>query len=250
MARLPSLRTRQSRRGIAAALALVGVGLVATAGMLVLTGHAAGGDARLETGLQLERSVPAPAQPAVHPGALHATFRRASQRELRAKHAPRRKHVPVQIQMPDPIRILIPAIGVSAPIIPVGLNADRTLQVPDSFSEAGWFRRGPEPGEPGPAVIVGHVDSVNGPGVFYHLRALQNGDLIKVDLKNGWTVRYLVSSHVAAPKNDFPTKLVYGRTDKPTVRLITCDGQFDASTGHYVDNYIVFARFNGIHRTN
>jgi LPXTG-site transpeptidase (sortase) family protein len=250
MGRLPSLMTRQGRRGIAAALALVGVGLVATAGMLVLTGHAAGGDPRLETGLQLERAVPTPAQPVVNPGALHATFKRASQKELRAKHAPGRKQVPVQIQMPDPVRIRIPAIGVSAPIIPVGLNADRTLQVPDSFSAAGWFTRGPEPGEPGPAVIVGHVDSVNGPGVFYHLRALENGDVIKVVLKNGWTVRYLVSSHVAAPKNDFPTRLVYGRTEKPTVRLITCDGQFDAATGHYVDNYIVFARFNGVHRTN
>lgn len=250
MGRLPSLMTRQGRRGIAAALALVGVGLVATAGMLVLTGRAAGGDPRLETGLQLERAVPAPAQPALHPGALHATFKRASQKELRAKHAPRRKQVPVQIQMPDPVRILIPAIRVSAPIIPVGLNADRTLQVPDSFSEAGWFTRGAEPGEQGPAVIVGHVDAVDGPGVFYHLRALKDGDAIKVVLKNGWTVRYLVSSDLAAPKKDFPTKLVYGRTEKPTLRLITCDGQFDIATGHYVDNYIVFARFNGLHRTN
>jgi LPXTG-site transpeptidase (sortase) family protein len=250
MGRLPSVLTRQSRRRIAAALTLVGVALFAAAGMLVLTGRAAGGDPRLETGFQLERSVSAPAQPAVHPGALHATFKLASQKELRAKHAPRRRHVPVQIQMPDPVRILIPAIGVSAPVIPENLNADRTLQVPDSFSEAGWFTRGPEPGEPGPAVIVGHVDSVNGPGAFYHLRALKNGDLIKVALKNGWTVRYLVSSHLAAPKNDFPTKLVYGRTEKPTLRLITCDGQFDTSTGHYIDNYIVFARFDGVHRTN
>jgi sortase (surface protein transpeptidase) len=250
MGRLPSLMTRQSRRGIAAALALVGVGFVAAAGMLVLTGHAAGGDPRLRTGPQLERAVSAPPQPAVLPGAVHATFKRASQRELHTKHAARRKQVPVQIQMPDPVRILVPAIGVTAPIIAVGLNADRTLQVPDSFSEAAWFTRGPEPGEPGPAVIVGHVDSVDGPGAFYHLRALKDGDVIKVVLKNGWTVRYLVSSHLAAPKNDFPTKLVYGRTEKPTLRLITCDGQFDTSTGHYVDNYIVFARFDGVHRVN
>jgi LPXTG-site transpeptidase (sortase) family protein len=247
MVRFPSLMTRQSRRRIAAALALVGVGLVLGAGMLVLTSRAADGRLRLQTSLQRERAVSAPAQPAVHPGALHATYKRPSQKELRAKHAPRRKTVPVQ--MPEPVRILIPAIGVSAPIIPVGLNA-RTLQVPVSFSEAGWFTRGPEPGEPGPAVIVGHVDSIDGPGVFFHLRALKEGDVIKVALKNGWTVRYLVSSHVAAPKNDFPTKLVYGRTDKPTLRLITCDGQFDTSTGHYVDNYIVFARFDGVHRTN
>jgi sortase (surface protein transpeptidase) len=246
MARLPRLITRQGRRGIAAALALVGFGLVLAAGMLALAGHAADGRPRLQTSLQHARAVSAPAQPAVHPGALHATYKSPSQKELRAKHAPRRKPVPVQ--MPEPVRILIPAIGVSAPILPVGLNADRTLQVPVTFSETGWFTRGPEPGEPGPAVIVGHVDSVDGPGVFYHLRALRNGDLIKVVLENGWTVRYLVSSHLAAPKNGFPTKAVYRHTEKPTLRLITCDGQFDTATGHYVDNYIVFARFDGLHR--
>jgi sortase (surface protein transpeptidase) len=246
MARLPRLITRQGRRGIAAALALVGFGLVLAAGMLALTGHAADGRPRLQTSLQHARAVSAPAQPAVHPGALHATYKSPSQKELRAKHAPRRKTVPVQ--MPEPVRILIPAIGVSAPILRVGLNADRTLQVPVTFSETGWFTRGPEPGEPGPAVIVGHVDSVDGPGVFYHLRALRNGDLIKVVLENGWTVRYLVSSHLAAPKNGFPTKAVYRHTEKPTLRLITCDGQFDTATGHYVDNYIVFARFDGLHR--
>ena len=128
MGRSPSLMTRQSRRRIAAALALVGVGLVLGAGMLVLTSRAADGRLRLQTSLQRERAVSAPAQPTVHPGALHATYKRPSQKELRAKHAPRRKPVPVQ--MPDPVRILIPAIGISAPIIPVGLNPDRTLQVP------------------------------------------------------------------------------------------------------------------------
>ena len=242
MTRLPGVMTRQSRRGIAAALALVGVGLVLAAGMLVLTGHAAGGDSRLQTGRQLQRVVSSPAQPSVH--------QHASQSELHAKNAQRKTQVPVRVHMPDPVRILIPEIGISAPIIPVGLNPDRTLQVPKSFSVAGWFTRGPEPGELGPAVIVGHVDSIDGPGVFYHLRALRSGDLIKIGLRNGWTVRYLVGSHLAAPKNDFPTKLVYSHTEKPTLRLITCDGQFDTATGHYVDNYIVFARFDGLHRPN
>ena len=243
MGRLPSLTTRQSRRGIAAALAFVGVGLVAVAGMLVLSGHAAGGDPRLRTDLQLERAFNSAPRPGLQD-------ERTMQPDLHATRAPRKKQVPVEIQMPDPVTIVIPAIGVSAPVVRLGLNADRTLQVPDSFAEAGWFTRGPEPGEPGPAVIVGHVDSVNGPGVFYHLRALKNGDVIKVVLKNGWTVRYLVSSHLAALKNDFPTKLVYGPSERPTLRLITCDGQFDTSTGHYVDNYIVFARFDSMRRAS
>jgi len=209
----------------------VGVGLLAAAGMLALAGRADGGDPELDTASQLQRA-------GAFPPAGGSGHERAQQK---AK-------VPIRMEMPDPIRIVIPAMGVSARIVPLGLNADRTLQVPDSFSKAGWFRGGPEPGEPGPAVIVGHVDSVDGPGVFYRLRALKSGDVVKVTLENGWTVRYLVHSHLATPKNDFPTKLVYGQTEKPTLRLITCDGQFDTSTGHFVDNYIVFARFDGLRR--
>jgi sortase (surface protein transpeptidase) len=212
-------------------LALVGFGLLAAAGVLALASRADGGDPHLDTASQLQRA-----------DASQST------EEPAAKPAPRRPKVPIRTEMPEPVRIVIPAMGVSAPIVPLDLNADRTLQVPDSFSEAGWFRGGPEPGEVGPAVIVGHVDSVNGPGVFYRLRALSSGDVVKVTLKNGWTVRYAVRSHLAAPKTDFPTKLVYGHTDKPTLRLITCDGQFDTSTSHFVDNYIVFARFEGLHR--
>jgi sortase (surface protein transpeptidase) len=230
--RLPSPMTRQSRRGIAAALAFVGVGVVVAAGTLALSGQAADGRPRLQTGSQRERAASAPSQPAV-------------QQDVDTRRTHQAIRVSIHAQMPNPVRIVIPAMDVAAPLIPLGLNPDRTLQVPNSFSEAGWFTGGPEPGEPGPAVIVGHVDSVDGPGVFYHLRALRRGDEIKVVLRNGWTIRYLVSSHLAAPKNDFPTKLVYAHTEKPTLRLITCDGQFDTSTGHYVDNYIVFARGRG-----
>jgi LPXTG-site transpeptidase (sortase) family protein len=144
-------------------------------------------------------------------------------------------------QMPRPVRVLIPAIGVSAPVIPLHLNRDRTLQVPKSFSQTGWFVGGPEPGENGAAVIAGHVDSKSGPAVFYRLRALRRGDQIKVVLKNKSTIRFVVQSMRKVSKKHFPTKLVYGKTTSPTLRLITCDGRFDRSTGHYVDNYVVFA---------
>lgn len=150
--------------------------------------------------------------------------------------------------MPAPVKISIPAIGVSAPIIPLDLGADRTLQVPASFSVTGWFRGGAEPGEEGPAVVVGHVDSVSGPGIFYHLRALRKNDVIKVVASDGSTVHYKVSATMAAPKNNFPTNAVYGRTPKPTLRLVTCDGAFNSATGHYVDNFIVFAQWAGTHR--
>jgi hypothetical protein len=144
-------------------------------------------------------------------------------------------------QVPRPVRIVIPAIAVSAPVIPLHLNRNRTLQVPKNFSQTGWFVGGPEPGENGAAVIVGHVDSKSGPAVFYRLRALRRGDVIKVVLKNKSTVRFVVRSSRRVPKKRFPTELVYGKTKGPTLRLITCDGRFDRSTGHYVDNNVVFA---------
>jgi LPXTG-site transpeptidase (sortase) family protein len=144
-------------------------------------------------------------------------------------------------QMPRPVRIVIPAIRVSAPVVPLHLKRNHTLQVPRIWSQAGWFVGGPEPGETGAAVIAGHVDSKSGPAVFYRLRALRRGDVIKVVLKNGSTVRFVVRSTRRVPKKHFPTKLVYGKTARPTLRLITCDGRFDRSTGHYVDNHLVFA---------
>jgi LPXTG-site transpeptidase (sortase) family protein len=171
---------------------------------------------------QTERSLPAPSAQAIARVS-------AQTRAVRGR------------QMPRPVRIIIPAISVSASIIPLHLNRDRTLQVPGNFSQAGWFVGGPEPGENGAAVIAAHVDSKRGPAVFYRLRALRRGDSIQVVLKNKSTVRFIVRSTRKVPKKRFPTQLVYGKTKSPTLRLITCDGRFDRSTGHYVDNYVVFA---------
>jgi LPXTG-site transpeptidase (sortase) family protein len=144
-------------------------------------------------------------------------------------------------QMPRPVRIVIPAIRVSAPVIPLHLKRDHSLQVPKVWGQAGWFVGGPEPGENGAAVIVGHVDSTSGPAVFYRLRALRRGDVIKVVLKNRKTLRFVVQGSRRVPKKHFPTKLVYGRTKTPTLRLITCDGWFNSAIHHYVDDRVVFA---------
>ena len=144
-------------------------------------------------------------------------------------------------QMPRPVRIVIPSIGLSAPVVPLGLNPDRTLQVPRNFGDTGWFRGGPEPGEPGAAVIVGHVASRSGPAVFYRLREVRVGQLITIRLQGGSIVRYVVNSMVRVQKSHFPTKRVYARTKQPTLRLITCAGKLNLTTGHHPDNYIVFA---------
>ena len=150
--------------------------------------------------------------------------------------------------MAIPARISIPAIGVSAAVIPLHLNRDHTLQVPSNFAQTGWFVGGPEPGETGAAVVAGHVDSRSGPAVFYRLRALLPGDRVRLTLRDRTVVRFEVTGTKAVPKKRFPARLVYRRTARPTLRLITCDGAFDSSTGHYVDNYIVFAKLLSIWR--
>ena len=141
-----------------------------------------------------------------------------------------------------PVRIEIPAIGVRAPIIRLGLNPDRTLEVPKDFGDTGWWSGGPRPGEPGPAVIAGHVDSHTGPAVFYRLRELRPRDTIVVVRRDGTRARFTVQGSEQYPKARFPTARVYGRTAGPTLRLITCGGTFDQSTGHYLDNTVVYAR--------
>jgi sortase (surface protein transpeptidase) len=180
--------------------------------------------------------------PTPHPVADAALLRTPAAAVAAAKAPePVRKAKTVWKQMPPPARLQIPAIGVSAPVIKLGRNVDGTAEVPRSFSDTGWFEPGPEPGELGAAVMLGHVDSVSGPGAFYRLRALRRGDRINVVLRTGKRLRFVVTGSMEAPKNNFPTKLVYKKTPRPTLRLITCGGAFDRSTRHYLDNYIVFA---------
>jgi len=160
---------------------------------------------------------------------------RAARRSLVAARTPSRR------EMPIPVRISIPAIGVDAPIVRLGLNPDRTIQVPKNFAEAGWFQPGPEPGERGAAVIVGHLDSRLGPGVFYRLHELPVGAVIKIKVQDGRTVRFIARSMIRVPKSRFPTTRVYVHTGPPALRLVTCAGKLNWATGHHRDNYIVFA---------
>jgi hypothetical protein len=172
------------------------------------------------------------------------TTPRASERLPAAVVRGERPGEPVRTQLRNaspPRRISIPAIGVSAPVIPLHLNPDRTLEVPRDYAQTGWFTGGPEPGERGPSVIVGHVDSKTGPAVFYRLRELRRGQIIKIGRIDGTTVRFRVDGLERWPKSEFPTSRVYGRTRGATLRLVTCSGNFDPASGHYEDNTIVFA---------
>lgn len=135
----------------------------------------------------------------------------------------------------------MPAIGVDAEVIRLGKAADGSLETPDDFSQAGWWSGGYAPGGSGPAVIVGHVDNKSGPAVFYDLSELVPGDRIEVEADDGTRRGFVVAEVKEYRKVAFPTEEVYGRTDHPTLRLVTCGGPFDRGTGHYVNNVVVYA---------
>ena len=108
------------------------------------------------------------------------------------------------------MRLTVPAIGVETPLVRLGLEPDRTMQVPEDFGRAGWFAEGPAPGQPGPAVIAGHVDSRTGPAVFYRLRDLRPGDHIDVTRADRTRLRFVVDTTHSFPKTRFPTDAVFG----------------------------------------
>jgi sortase (surface protein transpeptidase) len=228
-------RPKHQRRGIGAALVLAGLALVVAAGVVALT---ASKKSVLSRSDQSTRALSAPDE------RLHATF--GTRQSGRHDRSGQSSLPSVPTDMPVPELISIPAIGVRAPVISLGLNSDGTLEVPSIASETGWFRDGPEPGEPGASILVGHVSGRAGPAVFYHLRALRRGDEIKISLEDGSIVRFTVRSSFSAPKSRFPTDRVYIHGGAPTLHLITCDGAFDRATGHYVDNYIVVAKLTSV----
>jgi Sortase domain len=146
-----------------------------------------------------------------------------------------------------PVSISIPAIGVTSKLMEVGLNPDGTIQVPPLndpplTNEAAWYKYSPTPGQPGPAIIEGHVDSASeGPSVFFRLGALKPGDLVNVTLADREVAVFKVSAVRSYLKSQFPTSTIYGFTDYASLRLITCGGDFDGQSGHYTSNVVAFA---------
>ncbi|MCW2845951.1 MAG: putative secreted protein [Nocardioides sp.] len=139
-----------------------------------------------------------------------------------------------------PVRISIPAIDVSARVTRLGVNADRTVEVPGDPATTGWYRYGPRPGTRGSAVILGHVDSDSGPAVFYRLRDLEPGDEVSVRAANGSVSRFRVLRLRTYPNADFPAEQVYGPHGRTHgLQLVTCGGAYDSATG-YQANVVVF----------
>jgi hypothetical protein len=142
-----------------------------------------------------------------------------------------------------PVSLRIPSIGVRTDgLVELQLDGSGKLEAPRSFHRAGWYAGGPAPGELGPSVIAGHVDSHAGPAVFYRLGSLEKGATVEVKREDGSTAHFVVDAVARYSKAEFPTAVVYGNTtDRAELRLITCGGAFDSSIGHYVDNIVAFA---------
>jgi sortase (surface protein transpeptidase) len=141
-----------------------------------------------------------------------------------------------------PTRVEITRIGVHSTLIDLHLDARGRLEVPQDPAQAGWWTGGPRPGQDGPAVIVGHVDSVLGPGVFHGLPHLEPGDEIVVHRADDTEARFAVERVERWAKDAFPTDAVYREADGDELRLITCGGRWDQRSLRYLDNVIVFAR--------
>lgn len=137
--------------------------------------------------------------------------------------------------------LLIPDLGVYSALAPVGVDGAGALVPPADPDVAGWFAGSAAPGDPGPSVIVGHVDSRAGPAVFFGLGGLDVGASVEVRRSDGRAVFFRVVDVYDVPKVGFPTGRVYGPVPGPELRLITCGGEFDSSTGHYLRNVVVTA---------
>ncbi|GII58144.1 hypothetical protein Pth03_65330 [Planotetraspora thailandica] len=161
---------------------------------------------------------------------------------------PRPTVPPAPPLMPStPKRLIIPKLGVNAPVESVGLDKGGAIETPaiNDANLVGWYRGGPTPGEAGPAVMLGHKDTVSRSAVFSRLYQIRSGDTIEVVRLDGTTAIFTVGGVEQANKQTFPTDRVYGSRVDAELRLITCGGAYNQTTGHYLDNIIVYAWMTG-----
>lgn len=146
-----------------------------------------------------------------------------------------------------PTRLEVPSIGVDSSLVPLGLQADRTVQVPplSAPKQAGYFKYSAMPGAVGPAVMLGHINGGGVRGVFFDLANTKPGAQIMVTRADGIKAVFTVSAVRSFSKTDFPTKLVYGKTPDSELRLISCGGELDTEAHSYLSNIVVFATLSG-----
>ncbi|HXV35371.1 MAG TPA: class F sortase [Gaiellaceae bacterium] len=143
-----------------------------------------------------------------------------------------------------PTSLRIAALGLVAPVRPVGV-VDGLVEVPGDAGLVGWYRHGASPGEPGSAVLVGHVDLDGRRGVFFRLRDLQPGAVVTVGFARGDARSFRVVARRSYPKGRLPAQVVFAESGPPYLTLVTCGGDFDAARGEYEENVVVLATLVG-----
>jgi len=183
---------------------------------------------------------------ASHPGDVPRPLAKSSPAPHGIFAAPPAAHSAKQVARP--VALTIPAIAVRTPLARLSRTPQGTLQAPASTTVAGWYTGSPRPGEIGSSIIAGHIDSTQGPAVFFRLRLLRPGDLVYVRRSDGTLAVFRVYAEHMYPKNHFPTERVYGPTPDAELHLITCGGVFDQATGSYLSNVVVYATQISVHR--
>jgi LPXTG-site transpeptidase (sortase) family protein len=140
----------------------------------------------------------------------------------------------------EPARLVIPALGVDDQIVPVGMKDSVAMEIPP-LGLVGWYKLGAVPGGSGPSVLVSHVSWGGKKGVFYKLKDLKVGDQFTVCDASGDSALFQVDAAETILKADLPTEKIWNKTDAAVIRLITCGGKYDAKSGHYLSNVIVYA---------
>jgi len=170
-------------------------------------------------------------------------FRSAAQQPVAKVSAIPEKKAPPSLPRSLPMRLTAPDISLDTELVTTGKNEQGELAVPERHDVAAWYELSPTPGEIGPSVIVGHVDTYLGPSVFFYLKDLKPGQFVYVDRADGSRVKFRVDRSELVDQDAFPTQEVYGNIDHAGLRLITCGGAFNPAKGEYLQNTVVFATY-------
>ncbi|MFX0578994.1 class F sortase [Nocardia nepalensis] len=155
-------------------------------------------------------------------------------------------HTAAPIGRSTPVSFKIASVNASGSLIAVGLNSDGSVQVPADYQQAAWYQKGPAPGEQGSAVILGHVDSYQGAGVFFELKKVKPGDMIDVTRADGKTAHFKVTDVRMYLKAQFPDQTVFGARGGATLQVVTCGGEFDQTARTYLSNVVVFSSLDSV----
>lgn len=143
-------------------------------------------------------------------------------------------------ERPQPVTIRIGDIGLEAPILSVGVDEQKQLDVP-AADTVGWYQHSSLPGEAGATVLAAHVDYGGKPGAFYNLADLRPNDVLEVEMTNGTVLRYRVTGNTQYDKTDLPAEEVFRKTGETVLQLVTCGGEFDPDARSYLANVVVTA---------